>query len=137
MTGRSPSQLYGDLTARYGAPAYARIDTAATREQKAALAGSRPEQVTATELAGEKITEVLTTAPERRPIGGVKVVAESGWFAARPSGTEDVYKLYAESFRGPAHLAGSRTKHGGSWPQPSTAARGEERERRGISGSAL
>ncbi len=106
VTGRSPSQLYGDLTARYGAPAYARIDTAATRQQKAALARISAEQVTASQLAGEKITEVLTTAPGNgAPIGGVKVVAESGWFAARPSGTEDVYKLYAESFRGPAHLA--------------------------------
>jgi phosphoglucomutase len=106
VTGRSPSQLYRDLTARYGAPAYARIDDAATRDQKAALAALSAEQVTASQLAGEKITEVLTTAPGNgAPIGGVKVVAESGWFAARPSGTEDVYKLYAESFRGPAHLA--------------------------------
>jgi phosphoglucomutase len=106
VTGRSPSQLYRDLTARYGAPAYARIDTAATRDQKAALARLSAEQVTASQLAGEKITEVLTAAPGNgAPIGGVKVVAESGWFAARPSGTEDVYKLYAESFRGTAHLA--------------------------------
>jgi phosphoglucomutase len=106
VTGRSPSQLYRDLTARYGAPAYARIDTAATRDQKAALARLSAEQITASQLAGEKITEVLTAAPGNgAPIGGVKVVAESGWFAARPSGTEDVYKLYAESFRGPAHLA--------------------------------
>jgi phosphoglucomutase len=106
VTGRSPSQLYRDLTARYGAPAYARIDTAASRDQKAALARLSAEQVTASQLAGEKITEVLTTAPGNgAPIGGIKVVAETGWFAARPSGTEDVYKLYAESFRGPAHLA--------------------------------
>ena len=106
VTGRSPSQLYRDLTARYGAPAYARIDTAATRDQKAALARLSAEQITASQLAGEKITEVLTAAPGNgAPIGGVKVVAESGWFAARPSGTEDVYKLYAESFRGTAHLA--------------------------------
>ena len=106
MTGRSPSQLYGDLTARYGAPAYARIDTAASRDQKAALARLSAEQVTARQLAGEKITGVLTTAPGNgAPIGGIKVVAESGWFAARPSGTEDVYKLYAESFRGPDRLA--------------------------------
>jgi phosphoglucomutase len=106
VTGQSPSQLYRDLTARYGAPAYARIDTAASREQKAALARLSADQVTASQLAGEKITEVLTTAPGNgAPIGGIKVVAETGWFAARPSGTEDVYKLYAESFRGPAHLA--------------------------------
>jgi phosphoglucomutase len=106
VTGRSPSQLYGDLTARYGAPAYARVDTAASRDQKAALARVSAEQVTVSQLAGEKITDVLTTAPGNgEPIGGIKVIAESGWFAARPSGTEDVYKLYAESFRGPAHLA--------------------------------
>jgi len=106
VTGQSPSRLYRDLTARYGAPVYARIDTAATREQKAALARLSPEQISASELAGEKITAALTTAPGNgAPIGGLKVVAASGWFAARPSGTEDVYKLYAESFRGPEHLA--------------------------------
>jgi phosphoglucomutase len=106
VTGRSPSQLYDDLMARYGSPAYARIDTAATPEQKAALAKLSPAQVTASELAGEKITATLTSAPGNdAPIGGLKVIAESGWFAARPSGTEDVYKLYAESFRGPDHLA--------------------------------
>jgi phosphoglucomutase len=106
VTGRSPSQLYQDLTSRYGSPAYARIDTAATPEQKAALAKLSPAQVTASELAGEKITATLTSAPGNdAPIGGLKVVTESGWFAARPSGTEDVYKLYAESFRGPDHLA--------------------------------
>jgi phosphoglucomutase len=106
VTGHSPSQLYLGLTDRYGAPAYARIDTAATRAQKAALAKLSPAQVTASELAGEKIIAALTTAPGNgAPIGGLKVVAASGWFAARPSGTEDVYKLYAESFRGPEHLA--------------------------------
>ncbi len=106
VTGHSPSELYQDLTSRYGDPAYARIDTAASREQKEALAGLSPEQVAATELAGEPITAALTTAPGNgAPIGGLKVVAGSGWFAARPSGTEDVYKLYAESFRGPDHLA--------------------------------
>ncbi len=106
VTGHSPSELYRDLTARYGAPAYARIDTAASRAQKAALARLSPEQVTADQLAGEKITAALTTAPGNgAPIGGLKVVSASGWFAARPSGTEDVYKLYAESFRGPGHLA--------------------------------
>jgi len=106
VTGHSPSQLYLGLTDRYGAPVYARIDTAATREQKAALAKLSPAQVSASELAGEKIIAALTTAPGNgAPIGGLKVVAASGWFAARPSGTEDVYKLYAESFRGPEHLA--------------------------------
>jgi phosphoglucomutase len=106
VTGRSPSALYGDLTDRYGAPAYARIDTAATREQKAALARLTPEQVAAGELAGEQIIAAMTTAPGNgAPIGGLKVVAATGWFAARPSGTEDVYKLYAESFRGPEQLA--------------------------------
>jgi phosphoglucomutase len=106
VTRRSPSELYRDLTARYGTPAYARIDTAATREQKAALARLSPQQVTAGQFAGEKITAALTTAPGNgAPIGGLKVVSASGWFAARPSGTEDVYKLYAESFRGPDHLA--------------------------------
>ena len=106
VTGRSPSQLYRELTERYGDPAYARIDTAATREQKAKLGKLSPEQVTASELAGEKITAALTTAPGNgAPIGGLKVVTASGWFAARPSGTEDVYKLYAESFRGPEELS--------------------------------
>jgi phosphoglucomutase len=106
VTGRSPAELYGDLTGRFGTPAYARIDTAATREQKAALGRLSPEQVTADELAGEKITAKLTAAPGNgAPIGGLKVTTASGWFAARPSGTEDVYKLYAESFRGPEHLA--------------------------------
>ncbi len=106
VTGETPSQLYRGLTARYGEPAYARIDSPATREQKAALAKLSPDQITADRLAGEKITAVLTEAPGNgAPIGGLKVVTETGWFAARPSGTEDVYKLYAESFRGPGQLA--------------------------------
>jgi phosphoglucomutase len=106
VTGRSPGEHYRDLTGRFGEPAYARIDAPATREQKAALATLSPEQVTATELAGEPITAKLTTAPGNgAPIGGLKVTTESGWFAARPSGTEDVYKIYAESFQGPGHLA--------------------------------
>jgi len=106
VTGKPPSELYRGLTDRFGDPAYARIDTAATRAQKAALARLSPEQITAGQLAGEKITAALTTAPGNgAPIGGLKVVTESSWFAARPSGTEDVYKLYAESFRGPAQLA--------------------------------
>jgi phosphoglucomutase len=106
VTGQTPSQLYDGLTERYGAPVYARVDAPASREQKAALARLSPEQVPTSELAGEKILATLTTAPGNgAPIGGLKVVTESGWFAARPSGTEDIYKLYAESFRGPDHLA--------------------------------
>ncbi|MFF5053046.1 phosphoglucomutase (alpha-D-glucose-1,6-bisphosphate-dependent) [Micromonospora sp. NPDC000663] len=104
-TGRSPSEHWADLAERFGAPSYARIDAPATREQKAVLGKLSPEQVDATELAGEPITATLTTAPGNgAPIGGLKVSTESGWFAARPSGTEDVYKIYAESFQGPDHL---------------------------------
>ncbi|MGY1770197.1 phosphoglucomutase (alpha-D-glucose-1,6-bisphosphate-dependent) [Blastococcus sp. SYSU D00813] len=106
VTGRSPSQLHGELTARHGESAYARVDAPATREQKAALGKLSPDAVTATELAGEPITAKLTRAPGNdAPIGGLKVTTENAWFAARPSGTEDVYKVYAESFRGPDHLA--------------------------------
>jgi phosphoglucomutase len=106
VTGQTPSQRYAGLTAELGDPAYARIDAPASREQKAALAKLSPDQVGATELAGEKIVSRLTSAPGNgEPLGGLKVITESGWFAARPSGTEDVYKLYAESFRGPEHLA--------------------------------
>ncbi|RBY88807.1 phosphoglucomutase (alpha-D-glucose-1,6-bisphosphate-dependent) [Blastococcus sp. TF02A-26] len=106
VTGRSPSQLHGELTARYGESAYARVDAPATREQKAALGKLSPEAVAATELAGEPIVAKLTRAPGNdAPIGGLKVVTENAWFAARPSGTEDVYKVYAESFAGPEHLA--------------------------------
>ncbi len=105
-TGRSPSSHYADLVAQHGDPAYARIDAPADRAQKAALAGLSPDDVTATELAGEKITAKLTEAPGNgASIGGLKVTTESAWFAARPSGTEDVYKIYAESFQGPEHLA--------------------------------
>ena len=106
VTGESPSQRYASLTQRFGNPAYARIDAAATREQKAALAKLSPEQVTATQLAGEPIVAALTNAPGNgAPIGGLKVITENAWFAARPSGTEDVYKIYAESFHGAEHLA--------------------------------
>ena len=106
VTGQSPSQLYDALTERHGTPAYARIDAPAKREQKATLAALSPNDVSATELAGEPITQTLTRAPGNdAPIGGLKVCTESAWFAARPSGTEDVYKIYAESFRGPEHLA--------------------------------
>jgi phosphoglucomutase len=104
-TGRSPSAHYADLVARFGDPAYARVDAPATREEKAVLAKLSPSQVTAKELAGEPITAILTRAPGNdAPIGGLKVVTENGWFAARPSGTEDVYKIYAESFLGRDHL---------------------------------
>ena len=105
-TGKTPSEHYRALTERYGDPAYARIDAPADRDQKAVLAKLSPEQVPATELAGEPITATLTSAPGNgAAIGGLKVVTESAWFAARPSGTEDVYKIYAESFKGPDHLA--------------------------------
>ena len=106
VTGTSPSQRYEALAEKYGAPTYARIDAPADRDQKARLAKLSPEQVTATELAGEEITAKLTTAPGNgAPLGGLKVTTENAWFAARPSGTEDVYKIYAESFKGPEHLA--------------------------------
>ncbi|NHC44844.1 phosphoglucomutase (alpha-D-glucose-1,6-bisphosphate-dependent) [Motilibacter aurantiacus] len=106
VTGSSPGEHYAQLVERFGEPAYARIDAAATREEKAVLSKLSPEQVAATELAGEPIVDKLTTAPGNgAAIGGLKVTTESGWFAARPSGTEDVYKIYAESFRGKEHLA--------------------------------
>jgi phosphoglucomutase len=106
LTGSSPSVLYRSIADRLGDPSYARIDAPASREQKAVLAKLSPGQFPARELAGEPVLERLTTAPGNgEPLGGIKVVTESGWFAARPSGTEDVYKLYAESFRGPGHLA--------------------------------
>ena len=105
-TGRSPSEHYAELTAKHGAPAYARIDAPANREQKAKLGALSPADVAADSLAGEPITAKLTEAPGNgAKIGGLKVVTESAWFAARPSGTEDVYKIYAESFRGAEHLA--------------------------------
>jgi phosphoglucomutase len=105
-TGRDPGAAYAELTGRFGAPAYRRIDAPATPAQKSALAKLAPEQVTALELAGEPIVAKLTAAPGNgAPIGGLKVVTEHGWFAARPSGTENVYKVYAESFLGEAHLA--------------------------------
>jgi len=105
-TGRSPSEHYADLVARFGDPAYARIDVPATREQKTLLGKLSPDQVRASSLAGEPIVAKLTAAPGNgAPIGGLKVTTESAWFAARPSGTEDVYKIYAESFKGAEHLA--------------------------------
>ncbi|MFF5831896.1 phosphoglucomutase (alpha-D-glucose-1,6-bisphosphate-dependent) [Streptomyces bacillaris] len=106
VTGSTPSQRYAQLTARFGDPAYARVDAPATREEKAVLARLSPQQVKADTLAGERITAVLTEAPGNgAAIGGLKVCTDSAWFAARPSGTEDVYKVYAESFQGADHLA--------------------------------
>ena len=104
-TGNDPGQVYHSLTERYGAPVYERIDAPATPAQKAVLARLSPEQVQARELAGDPIESMLTTAPGNgAPLGGLKVITKRGWFAARPSGTEDVYKLYAESFAGVEHL---------------------------------
>ncbi|MFB8054314.1 phosphoglucomutase (alpha-D-glucose-1,6-bisphosphate-dependent) [Streptomyces rubiginosohelvolus] len=106
VTGSTPSEHYARLTDRFGDPAYARIDAPATREEKSVLAKLSPQQVKADTLAGEPVTAVLTEAPGNgAPIGGLKVCTDSAWFAARPSGTEDVYKVYAESFQGPGHLA--------------------------------
>ncbi len=105
VMGRDPAELYRELTREFGEFAYQRIDAPATAEQKAVLARLSPSQVRASELAGDRITSRLTTAPGNgAPIGGLKVATGSGWFAARPSGTEEVYKLYAESFKGPDHL---------------------------------
>ncbi|GAA2003530.1 phosphoglucomutase (alpha-D-glucose-1,6-bisphosphate-dependent) [Brevibacterium samyangense] len=106
VTGKTPSARFRELEAEFGSSAYARIDAPATREQKAALKKLSPEQVTADTLAGEEITAKLTEAPGNgAAIGGLKVTTENAWFAARPSGTEDVYKIYAESFKGADHLA--------------------------------
>ncbi|HLR84834.1 MAG TPA: phosphoglucomutase (alpha-D-glucose-1,6-bisphosphate-dependent) [Nocardioidaceae bacterium] len=106
VTGRSPSQLYAGLTEEYGEPAYARVDAPADREAKGKLKGLDPAAVSATTLAGDPITAKLTEAPGNgAPIGGLKVCTDQAWFAARPSGTEDIYKIYAESFRGADHLA--------------------------------
>jgi len=110
-TGKDPGILYNELTAKYGAPVYQRIDAEATPEQKAKLGKLSPSQVTAKELAGEPITSILTEAPgNHASIGGLKVTTENGWFAARPSGTEDVYKIYAESFNGQDHLTQIQTE---------------------------
>jgi phosphoglucomutase len=104
-TGRDPGEIYRELTEKFGAPVYERIDAPATPEQKAMLSKLSPEQLHADDFAGEKIVATLTTAPGNgAPIGGLKVVTANGWFAARPSGTENVYKLYAESFLGEIHL---------------------------------
>jgi phosphoglucomutase len=104
-TGKDPGELYGDLEKKFGNSIYERIDTPCPREQKEAFKGLSPDMVTANELAGEPIMTKLTRAPGNdAPIGGLKVVAENGWFAARPSGTEEIYKLYGESFKGAEHL---------------------------------
>ena len=103
--GRDPGEIYRELTRELGEPLYDRVDAPATPEQKKRLSTLSPQQVRATDLAGEKIQSILSHAPGNgAPIGGLKVIAENGWFAARPSGTEDIYKIYAESFRGEDHL---------------------------------
>jgi phosphoglucomutase len=105
-SGKDPGEIYRELTAAFGDPAYIRMDAPANLAQKKALASLSPDQVESTELAGEAITAKLTAAPgDGNKIGGLKVCTENGWFAARPSGTEEIYKIYAESFRGPEHLA--------------------------------
>jgi phosphoglucomutase len=104
-TGQDPGQIYQEFTREFGEPIYERIDAPATPEQKAKLAKLSPHQLQSTELAGDKISAILTVAPGNgAPIGGIKVIADNGWFAARPSGTENIYKIYAESFRGRDHL---------------------------------
>jgi phosphoglucomutase len=103
--GRDPGEIYRDLTAKLGDPVYERMDAPATPAQKAVLAKLTPKDIPATDLAGDPIETILTTAPgDGNPLGGVKVIAKGGWFAARPSGTEEIYKIYAESFRDAAHL---------------------------------
>ena len=103
--GRDPGIVYQELTQEFGAPAFERIDAPATSEQKEILKRLSPEQIHSDKLAGEKIQSIITKAPgNQASIGGVKVIAENGWFAARPSGTENVYKIYAESFKGHDHL---------------------------------
>ena len=111
VTGKDPGEHYQDLVAQFGSPVYARVDAPASREQKAKLAALSPGQVTAETLAGEPITAKLTHAPANgAALGGLKVCTENGWFAARPSGTEDIYKIYAESFKGAKHLAQIQTE---------------------------
>jgi phosphoglucomutase len=104
-TGRDPGEIYAELTREFGTPFYDRVEAPATPAEKAVLAELSPGKIKSTELAGEKIRAILTRAPGNdAPLGGLKAMTESGWFAARPSGTEDIYKIYAESFRGEAHL---------------------------------
>src|SRR5690606_19101097 len=105
VTENDPGQHYAELERRFGSPVYARLDAPATSAQKQALAALSPDQITADTVAGDPITAKLSKAPGNdAPIGGIKVVTDHGWFAARPSGTEEIYKIYAESFRGPDHL---------------------------------
>jgi phosphoglucomutase len=104
-TGRDPGEHYGELTRELGQPAYERIDAEATPDDRAALERISANELAITELGGDPVIAALTTAPgDQRPFGGIKVMTAHGWFAARPSGTEAVYKLYAESFKGPDHL---------------------------------
>ena len=106
VTGKDPGKHFEEISAQFGTPYYTRLDVPASSEQKAKLAKLSPEAVEASDLAGEPITAKLTTAPGNgAPLGGLKVTTANAWFAARPSGTEDVYKIYAESFNGPEHLA--------------------------------
>ena len=103
--GRDPGEIYRELMHEFGEPVYQRVDAPATPEQKTMLSTLSPQQVRSTDLAGEKIQSILSHAPGNgAPLGGLKVITENGWFAARPSGTEDIYKIYAESFRGADHL---------------------------------
>ena len=103
--GKDPGEIYAELTRDLGDPVYERIEAPATPEQKAALEKLSPADIRATEVAGEKIEKILTAAPgDGNSIGGIKVIAKNGWFAARPSGTEEIYKIYAESFLGQDHL---------------------------------
>ena len=110
-TGKDPGELYRDLTAQFGDPVYERIDAPASPEQKAILSRLSPDMVHADSLAGDPIRAMLTTAPSNgAALGGLKVSTARGWFAARPSGTENVYKIYAESFAGPEHLRRIQTE---------------------------
>ncbi len=103
--GRDPGEIYQELAHEFGEPVYDRLEAPATPQQKAVLAQLSPQQVRITDLAGDRIQTILTNAPGNgAPIGGLKVATQSGWFAARPSGTESIYKIYAESFRGADHL---------------------------------
>jgi len=103
VTGKDPAAIYGELVARFGSPEYKRLDAPANPAQKLLLSQLSSDQVTATDLAGDTITAKITHA-SGHPIGGLKVVTDSAWFAARPSGTEDIYKIYLESFKGKEHL---------------------------------
>ncbi len=123
--GRDPGEIYRSLTSEFRDPVYERIDAPATTEQKAILQNLSPEHIRASDLAGEKIKTILTRAPgDGASIGGVKVITEAGWFAARPSGTEEIYKIYAESFRGAEHLRRIQQEAQAIVAQAFAAARG-------------